>query len=55
MTWEDRFALVAVGLFLATLLLGCSARVTRLDSPPGVAAYRVEFRWGIEAWPEGRP
>ncbi len=54
MTWEARFAL-AIGLFLATLLLACSARVSRLPSPPGVATYRVEFRLGVEAWPERRP
>ncbi len=55
MTWEARFALAAIGLFLTTLLLACSARVSRLPSPPGVATYQVEFRWGVEARPEGQP
>ncbi len=63
MTWQEwvstvaRMALSAlVTLWVVALLLtACSARVTRLPSPPGVAAYRVEFRLGIEPLPEARP
>lgn len=41
-----------LALCLGVLALSsCSARWTRLDSPPGVAAYKVEIRWGTEALP----
>ncbi len=59
MTWQAYFFhLLAIGLAILALLLAllaCTARVSRLPSQPGVAAYRVEFRLGVEAWPERRP
>ncbi len=63
MTWQEWVsagALMALSALVtlwivALFLTGCTARWTRLDSSPGVAAYRVEFRLGVGALPESRP
>jgi hypothetical protein len=39
----------ALWALVATLLAGCSAHWSRLPDPqPGVTAYKVEVRWGLE-------
>jgi hypothetical protein len=39
----------AAWALVAALLAGCSATWTRLPDPkPGVSAYKVEVRWGLE-------
>jgi hypothetical protein len=39
----------AAWALVAALLTGCSATWTRLPDPkPGVSAYKVEVRWGLE-------